>query len=373
MIRALHAAELRIPFTMPFRHASAVRHETSTMWVIAAADGGAGYGEGCPRPYVTGETLETAHTFFARYQHEIMHAVSDMASLRAWVALHTGELDRSPAAWCAIELALLDALGRAAGRTIESLLGCAPLRGPFHYSAVIGDAEPGNFARLATRFARVGFTDYKVRLSGSLDRDRAKMALLRSLDVPDLRLRVDANNLWDTVDEAVRYLRRLDHPLLAIEEPLTAGRFEDLARIGDALATRIVLDESLVRLEQLACLRDHAERWIVNIRVSKMGGLLRSLALVDATKRAGVPAIIGAQVGETSVLTRAGLTIAAACGDHLLAHEGAFGTHLLLHDVCDRPLMFSARGVLDPVEFPALREPGLGIAVSPALAPVGPS
>jgi len=365
MIRDLRATELRIPFKTSFRHASADRHETSTMWTVATTDGGEGYGEGCPRPYVTGETVESALAFFAACRHDIVRAVGDVPSLRDWAAAHAAELDRAPAAWCAIEISILDALGRAGGRSLEALLGLDPIRGPFRYSAVLGDAEPDGFVRLVTQFARIGFTDYKIKLSGSLERDRAKIAELRALELPALRLRVDANNLWTTVDEAVRHLRGLDHPLFAIEEPLSAGRFDDLARVSDALETPIVLDESLIRLEQLARLGGGPERWIANIRVSKMGGVIRALDVVEQARRRAIPIIVGAQVGETSVLTRAALTIAAACGDCLIAQEGAFGTHLLAHDVCDPPLMFGAGGVLDPAGYPALLGPGLGIAVSP--------
>ena len=56
--------ELHIPFKVAFRHASAERSETETVWIDAvASDGGIGSGESCPRPYVTGETLATARAF----------------------------------------------------------------------------------------------------------------------------------------------------------------------------------------------------------------------------------------------------------------------------------------------------------------------
>jgi hypothetical protein len=56
--------------------------------------------------------------------------------------------------------------------------------------------------------------------------------------------------------------------------------------------------------------------------------------------------IVGAHVGETSVLTRAGITLAHAIKDRLVGHEGAFGTHLLTRDVFSDPLMFGRRGFL---------------------------
>ena len=82
---------------------------------------------------------------------------------------------------------------------------------------------------------------------------------------------------------------------------------------------------------------------------------------LDAARRSALGIIVGAQVGETSLLTRAALTVARAAGDALVAHEGAFGTRLLTHDVCDPPLMFGQGGVLDAAAFPSLRRPGFGI------------
>ena len=92
-----------------------------------------------------------------------------------------------------------------------------------------------------------------------------------------------------------------------------------------------------------------------------MGGMLRSLAVVDAARRTGIQLIVGAQVGETSLLTRAALTVAHASRDLLVAQEGAFGTQLLERDICDPPLMFAAGGLLDVARFPRLLAPGFGV------------
>jgi L-alanine-DL-glutamate epimerase-like enolase superfamily enzyme len=203
--------------------------------------------------------------------------------------------------------------------------------------------------------------DFKLKLSGDLERDRAKMAIMRGLDAESVRVRVDANNLWNDADEAIGFLRSLDYPFFAIEEPLGPNQYDQLAHMSDALGCPIILDESLLRVEQLTALADPPTRWLINVRVSKMGGLLRSLSVVDAARRSILGLIVGAQVGETSLLTRAALTVARAAGDTLVAHEGAFGTRLLVHDVCDPPLMFGQDGVLDTAAFPSLRRAGLGI------------
>ena len=78
-------------------------------------------------------------------------------------------------------------------------------------------------------------------------------------------------------------------------------------------------------------------------------------------RSSGLQVIIGAHVGETSVLSRAGLTLAAAAGDASVGMEGAFGTHLLDYDVCEPPLMFGQGGKLFPEECDFQARPGSGL------------
>jgi L-alanine-DL-glutamate epimerase-like enolase superfamily enzyme len=277
------------------------------------------------------------------------------------MAANAREVDANPAAWCAIELAILDAFAREGHLTVERLLSLPELYGAFRYTAVLGDSSPQAFKATADEYCRFGFSDFKVKLSGDLERDRAKMAVMRDVAIESVRVRVDANNLWSDADEAILFLRSLDYPFFAIEEPLGPNQHNGMARVSDALDCPVVLDESLLRVEQLAALPGPSTRWLINVRVSKMGGILRSLRVVHAARDSAFGIIVGAQVGETSLLTRAALPVARAAGDALVAHEGAFGTRLLAHDVCDPPLMFGHGGLLDTAAFPTLRRPGFGI------------
>jgi L-Ala-D/L-Glu epimerase len=359
---ALELRRIAIPFRAPFRHAAAERRATDSVWVEARTPGGAGYGEACPRPYVTGEDLETVKGFFQRHHAELTAVIAGVDDVIAWGDAHRAEIDRNPAAWCAVEMALLDALARERQVSIEALLGLSAARGTFRYSAVVGAGDGATFRATVDRYRARGFSDFKLKLSGDTGQDRENLAWLQQGGVSAWRLRLDANNLWRTVGEAARYLDAVACPVFALEEPLRPGRYAALARLGAAQDTRIILDESCVRAEQLDELDGHPGRWIVNVRVSKMGGILRSLGVVAAARRRGLPIIVGAQVGETSLLTRAALTVAAQARDLLLAQEGAFGTLLLTADVCEEPLIFGAAGRL---ELPDPSAPGLGIAVRP--------
>ena len=77
--------------------------------------------------------------------------------------------------------------------------------------------------------------------------------------------------------------------------------------VSERTGSPIILDESFLRSEHLGEITGDPGHWIINVRVSKMGELVRSLALVEAARHSGLSIIVGAQVGETSVLTRAGL------------------------------------------------------------------
>jgi L-alanine-DL-glutamate epimerase-like enolase superfamily enzyme len=223
-LAALRFHTLHIPFRQRFRHASAERNATSSLWIEAIGeDSQVGVGESCPRSYVTGETLDTARTFFADSHAEVIAEIRDAATLRAWIAVNARRIDRHPAAWCAFELALIDLFARQAGQTAEDWLGLPDTAGTFQYSAVLGDSDPNTFAATFARYRDIGMTDFKLKLTGDLGRDREKLAALegcRDSGCPT------ASRCQQPVQDATTahgYLIGLDAPAFAIEELLATG------------------------------------------------------------------------------------------------------------------------------------------------------
>ncbi len=368
---------MAIPFHRIFRHAAAERGATESAWVEVRTRGGAiGYGEACPRRYVTGEDLHSVHAFFATHRAALCACISGVGDLIAWEAAHRAEVDDNPAAWCAIELAWLDGLAKERGLSVEALLGLPEVRGTFRYTAVIGVESYADFCAVLERYATAGFADFKVKLCGNLVNDRACLAAFARCAAADWRLRLDANNAWPSATEAAAYLRALDCPFFAIEEPLPARQWPALAALVASTGIRVILDESCVDAVPLAALarmpfvpKPAAMRgdalqpsppgaWIANVRLSKMGGIVRALRVVDTARQHAIPIIVGAHVGETSLLTRAAFTVASHARDLLVAQEGAFGTRLLAWEVCEPALMFGRGGLLT---WPTPAAPGFGL------------
>lgn len=366
MLRSLRIGELVIPFKQSFKHQQAERNATSSLLVIAeTATGVIGVGEGCPRSYVTGETIESGRAFLRSIAGEVLANVHSLADLRLLVSRYEARIEENPAAWCAMELALLDIIGRELGKPLEVLLGQAPLREHFAYTAVFGSQSLEALTAQLKRYSALGFQDAKLKISDDPSHDARAISLIADAG---MRIRLDANNRWSAPDEVVQYLDTLPIQPFALEEPLTARDYEGLAILAKSIQPQLILDESATRLSDIAALKNMKDRCIVNLRVSKMGGLFRSLAFANACTSKGIRLIIGAQVGETSVLTRAALCVANVGTPSIIAQEGAFGTFLLAEDIVAPPLCFGPGGVLATSSF---REaPGLGLeyCIDPVIA-----
>ena len=361
-IERLDVFSFPVPFKVVFRHASASRAHAQNIIVTATSEcGQVGYGEGCPRDYVTGETVAGGIAFIRTTAEALKDGVHDEQDLKTWIDTHQNMIDDNPAAFCAVEIAILDLIGKVKGQPIEEIVGLPRLSGSFSYSAILGDAPYLANRWQLFRYWSNGFRDFKIKASGDLMRDQRKLRAFKRKTDPALRLRLDANNLWASAETCIGHVEALDHDIFAIEEPLQQGDLDGFKNVGENCRTKIVLDESLARPDQLATLDDGP--WLINLRVSKMGGIIRSLDVAEKAAARGIGIIVGAQVGETSILTRAALTVMNAHRANLVTSEGAFGTHLLKRDLTTPSLMFGSGGVLDTSQTMDPSAAGLGLTI----------
>ena len=352
-------------FWLSFSHATASRSKAASVVCCARGDDGlTGYGEGCPRDYVTGETLSSVTSAFAHWKDALERDVQDLPSLRRWIVEHQDEIDAAPAAFAAIELALLDLFARRAKLPLEAFLGLDAGRS-VTVSAVFGIAGPLLSGLLAAGYRSFGMVDAKIKLSADPDSDRRRIGMISSLLGPAAHLRADANNHFAHVDACVRHLDVIDQHIWAIEEPLSARDWEGMSGVIERADVRVILDESAVRPADLDAVE--GDRWIVNLRVSKHGGLLRSIEMAKAAMSRGLDLVIGSHVGETSLLARAALALAAACGDRLMAAECGYGSFLLRRDLVRPSLRFGKGGLLDRNRTAGDDGSGLGLGIDEAL------
>lgn len=346
LIRSLEILTLNIPFRMGFKHAGAERSATQTIIVKVFMENGVmGCGEGCPREYVSGESIASCYRFFDDIRNEMMNLRS-LDDLRQWVKANSKRIDLNPSAWAACELGLLDAFAKVQMVSVDQLLDLPELSGEFKYSAVLGDMDTESALNQIRRYAEFGFTDYKLKATGDVAKDSERLNMIREFVKGSFSLRLDANNLWAQSDAVINYLNQLDTPLMGIEEPLTPFDYEGMLAVSKDFGIPVILDESFLNISHFEPIAGIGKHFIINIRISKMGGIIRSLEIASLAEELGIPLIIGAQVGESSILSRAALTVANAHRVNLLFQEGAYGTLLLEEDITEPPLMFGEGGIL---------------------------
>lgn len=327
MKRLLHCRPVRVPFREKFAHNTAVREETETIIVkIENEHGEAGFGESCPRSYVTGETIESCQNYISTVKEDFIN-IQSLSQLQEYCLRNADDIDKNPAAFCALELALLDLIARENKMSVSSLLGLnsANEQSSSPYTAVLGIETWPKFLKKLLLYKLMGFSDFKLKISGTLIKDLEK---IKFLSLFASKIRIDGNNVFQNEEAAIAYLKPLSSYIWAVEEPLQASDFEGMKKINQACGLYIILDESFKNATDIKRL---SEFMIPNLRISKMGGLLRTLSIINELEKNNQKWILGSHVGEMSLLAKAALLLSRHCPKaHAL--EGGFGTFLLKED-----------------------------------------
>ncbi len=380
-IRSLDLYHVAVPLRKAIRHASHERTVSDNLVVrVTLAGGAVGFGEGVPRPYVTGETVETAMAILSRFDlPRHLGSPCDLPTLvrRLELLLTVRDLageDLDPrgmfgnAARCALEIALLDAYCRPFHCSVTDALRLAddpdevfrPAPAPVRYSGVI-TAESGRKERLSAWKMRLyGFHQVKVKVGVAGQDDPARLAVLRRILGPRMDLRLDANEAWPAAELLDRVRPLLPFCPSALEQPVPHEQVAALAGLRPKLGVPVMLDESLCSygdgIRAVLCrLGD-----VFNVRLSKCGGLLPSLRLVGLARRSGLSAQLGCHPGETGILSAAGRHFAANVGP-LRYLEGSYDRHVLAENLIAEDITFQYGGRAKP-----LTGPGLGVSVDPA-------
>jgi muconate cycloisomerase len=261
---------------------------------------------------------------------------------------------RNLSAFCAFELALLDLSSNYWDQSLEDLFRTV-WKEPPPYSAVIPILPPHGLKSFLALLQKHDMRYIKIKVDTHLD--PVVFEETRLVLGPDAHLRVDANGAW-TAKEAVKNIQRLEtYGVRAVEQPVAKEDLRGLREVTANSRVLIVADESACSVEDARRLAEMKACHVINIRLSKCGGLLRSMAIADIARTAGMRFQIGCQVGETGILSAAGRHLAGWFED-LLYLEGSFGTWVLQEDIIEEDIRFGRGGRAWPLEGK-----GLGVHV----------
>lgn len=373
----LTAYHVRIPLKTKIKHASHAREATDSIIIRCQLDDGSvGWGEGLPRSYVTGETIDDAFPLLA--------ASNLGEQLGGTINGLYGAIERCEAICisrshfdsrncfgnsirCAVELSVLDAVCRSVKSPLSEVIkqygpavGVRNEQSHARYSVVMTSMSPFK-QRFKSWLAKLyGFRQLKLKVGVAGVDDVESVERVRKAVGPAMDLRLDANEAWSCADLEQVIAPLLPFNITCIEQPVPHEEVAGLGAVRSRIPVPIMLDESLCSLEDAHTAIEGGTCDLFNIRLSKCGGLLNSLKLAATAHRAGLGYQLGCQVGETGILSAAGRHFATSIAN-IRYLEGSYDRFLVRERLTREDLTWGRGGLA-----PALVGSGLGVTIDQA-------
>jgi L-Ala-D/L-Glu epimerase len=320
--------------------------------VIRTGKGISGFGECSPYMPVNGESIDTCFVV-AQYLAKVLIG-KDPCSIPECSALMDRVIYGNSSIKSAFDIALYDIASQNAELPLYAYLGGKKDKILItDYTVSIG--ETGKMVLDAIRIKERGFKVIKVKLGEEKDKDVERIRLIREAIGPDVPLRIDANQGWDS-KEAVEILNALSqYNIQHCEEPIPRWDFMELPNVRKQSPIPIMADESCCDQHDAKRLIDIDACDLFNIKLGKSSGIYRALEIIKLAETAGLKIQIGGFLE-----SRLGFTAAA----HL-----ALTSDNIIHYDFDTPLMFVADPVVGGITYDyngritVPDDPGLGAAV----------
>jgi len=321
---------------------------------VVTADGFEGWGE-CASPsdpYYCGETTETC------WQVLVHHLAPLVLGVR-WdepveIARLLGKVSGNHFARAGLEMASWDLYGRARGARLADLLGGTQ---PAVSSGVSLGVEPTIGALLQQVDKHVADGYHRVKLKIRPGWDVEPVRAVRAA-YPDVLVQVDANCGYRP-DQRESLLALDGLGLAMIEQPFAADDLLSSAALAKDLETPLCLDESITSPAMLRTALALGAGSIINVKVSRLGGIVAAVEVHDLCLDAGVPVWCGG-MHEFGVGRAANLAV-ASLPNFRFPSDVSGSDKYYRRDVVVPPIT-SVDGM---VRVP--RGPGIGVDIDPAV------
>ena len=355
---------VKLPFSFDFAHSLRKRSYVNNIIVeiIARQEEIIGYGEGAPRSYVTGESIESTAKSIRRFiqQDTFPRKLNDISQIWNFIDDITSGKEHN-AAICALETALLDALGKSQDRYIIEYFSKDFITDNVYYGAAIPLDNRKRVIEMCRLIKTLKINALRLKLGKNLEQNKTILETVRSVFGGDYDLRVDINCAWNS-KLAFRHIPLLKkYRVKAIEQPMMPDD-PDIAEFAGLMQNSgiiLMADESACSFDDVEKIVKEGDYKMINVRLSKCGGFKNSSRIIDYLRLNGIPFQVGCQLGESGILSAAGRVLCLLCRDAVY-YDGSYDEFLLKQNVTFENVSFGSGGKAGP-----LNSHGLGIKINP--------
>ena len=255
----------------------------STVVEVKTDEGLVGYGECCP----------LGSAYLPSYAAGVRAGLTEIAphllrldprNLSAINATMDASLRGHPYAKAAVDVACWDILGKASNLPVKTLLGGERQDEIALYRA-ISQRSSEEMAENVSGYAAEGYTRFQLKVGGAAGEDIARIHAVRAILADDAVLVADANTGW-TQYQAVQVVKAVADLDVYIEQPCMT--YEECRSIRRRTALPFVLDEVIDGVGTLSRALAEDAMDVINLKISKVGGLTRAKLMRDLCVSAGI-------------------------------------------------------------------------------------
>jgi len=248
-----------------------------------------------------------------------------------------------------IDIACWDILGQAAGMPVCELLG-GRYGDDFHLYRAISQESPAEMARRVAGYRADGYRRFQLKVGGDPDTDIERIRAVAATLLPGDRLVADANTGW-TQHEAMRVVRAVQDIDVYIEQPCLT--YEECLSVRRHTNHPFVLDENVDGLDLLLRAKADLAMDVVNLKISKLGGLTKTRQARDLCVTMGIAMTLEDSWGG-DIATAAIAHLAHSVPTEFLFSSTDFNSYVTVSTADGAPQRANGR-------MAASTQPGLGV------------
>ncbi len=230
------------------------------------------------------------------------------------IALINEQMDRlmvaNNQAKSGIDCALHDLKARRLGVPIVELFG-GVANSEFRSMRILPIKKPHEMAANARALFNEGFRNFKIKIHGRLEEDVACVAAIREELGKEARLTIDANQSYTSKSAIEAITHMLPFGIDLAEQPVAYNDLRGLKTVTDAVPVMVEADECAYSVDLVNYIVREKIADIVNLQITKIGGLTKTLAAARICEAGGVKYRFGAHTGPALLAAHASQLAAA--------------------------------------------------------------